>query len=194
MIINPLEAHDRLQEFKSKSEDISKCCQDIIDQRPFGQHAFYIFAHKREIGLDERISMFNQDLTASLKDLSYKRKWNRLEEVPNARIIWQPRLTKPKAQTNSMLFKAYPCSDNIKVLWIIPPTELWSQYGKDKLTENKVVSESIYDFQHNRNKLESPEEDDLTDEQIDAVYKEIQTESRMKKVAQKQFTPLICLS
>jgi hypothetical protein len=193
MIINPLEAHDRLEKFKSKSEDISQTCQDIINQRPFGNHPFYIFSHKREIGLDERISMFNQDLTAALKDLTYKRRWNSMEEVPNARIIWQPRLTKPRAQTNSMLFKAYPGQDIIKVIWMIPPRELFSQYGKDKLTENPVVCESIYDFENNRAKLEAPEDDDLNDDQIDAVYKEIQTEARMKKVRQRQFTPLICL-
>lgn len=191
MIINPLEAHDRLQHFKNQSTDVSQTCQDIVNQRPFGEHPFYIFAHKREIEMDERISMFNQDLTVSLQDLSYTRRWVSIDQVPNARLIWQPRLTKPKSQTNSMLFKAYPGQDVIKVLWIIPPRELWEQYGKDKLTENKVVSESIYDFQHNRNKLEQPEDDDLTDEKINAIYNELKQQSQTIKNRKNQFSPIL---
>lgn len=191
MQIDRLETHDRLGKFKEdNSLDISMTCQDIINQRPFGNVPFYIFAHKREIGVDERISMFNQDLTASLQDLSYKRQWDSMEKVPSARLIWQPRLTKPKAQTNSMLFRAHPPSDCVKVVWIIPPRELWEQYGKGKISENSVVSESIYNFQNNINILEAPENDDLTDEQIDAVYKQLKIEAEMKKGKPKQFIPI----
>ncbi|MEK6884299.1 MAG: hypothetical protein AABY22_32005, partial [Nanoarchaeota archaeon] len=46
------------------------------------------------------------------------------------RLIWMPRLTKPRAETNSMLFKAYPGSDNIKVIWMIPAPEMWKQFQK----------------------------------------------------------------
>ena len=66
-----------------------------------------------------------------------------------------------------MLFKAYPGTDLIKVIWMIPAPEMWSQYAKGLICENKTVSESIYDFKHNRKKLEEKESDDLTDEQID---------------------------
>ena len=167
MKINRLDAHDRFEHFTKQSFDIGQTCQDMINQRPYGDHPFYIFAHKREIALDERISIFNQDL------LNNPRQFKTLADVPTARLIWQPRLTKPKAQSNSMLFKAYPRSDNLKVIWMLPASELWDQFTQGKMTENKTVSESIYDFQNNKRKLEAPEDDDLSDTEIDRIYTEI---------------------
>jgi len=167
MKLDRLETHDRYEHFTKQSFDIGKSCQDLIDQRPFGNHPFYIFAHKREIGLDERVAIYNQDL------MNNPRQFKTLAEVPNARLIWQPRLTKPKAQTNSMLYKAYPGSDVLKVIWMIPSRELWEQYTQGKMTENKTICESIYDFQNNKGKLEAPEDDDLSDQEIDKIYTEI---------------------
>lgn len=103
MKLNRLETHDRFEHFTRQSFDIAQTCQDIIDKRPFGDYSFYIFAHKRVIGEDERIAMYNEDLRMSLLDPNYIRMFQRLEDVPTARLIWQPRLTKPKAQSNSML-------------------------------------------------------------------------------------------
>jgi hypothetical protein len=144
MKLNRLDAHDRYQHLTGQSFDIGECCQNLIDQRPFGEHAFYIFAHARTE-----------------------------EDGATKRLIWQPRLTKPKAQTNSMLFKVTPGSDNVRIIWMIPARELWGQYSKNLLTANKTVSDSIHDFQFNRKKLEEKEADDMTDEQVDAVYKEM---------------------
>ena len=141
MKINILETHDRYQHFTKQSFDIAQCCQDLINQRPFGNHPFYIFVHARTH-----------------------------EDSSNKRLIWQPRLTKPKAQTNSMLFKAYPGTDMLKVIWMIPARELWGQYRKGNITENKTVSESIYNFMNHREKLEAKESDDLDDAIIDAIY------------------------
>jgi len=150
--INRLDAHDRYQYLTGQNFDIGECCQDLINQRPFGDHPFYIFAHTRTE-----------------------------EDGATKRLIWQPRLTKPRAQTNSMLFKAYPGSDVIKVIWMIPAPELWGQYGKNLVTANKTVSDSIHDFQFNRNKLEEREDDDMTDEQIDQVYKEVSLNAKRQR-------------
>jgi hypothetical protein len=144
MKINLLETHDRYQYLTRQSFDIAQCCQDLINQRPFGNHPFYIFAHARTH-----------------------------EDNANKRLIWQPRLTKPKAQTNSMLFKAYPGTDLLKVIWMIPARELWNQYKKGNIVENETVSESIYAFINHRKKLEEKENDDLDDAIIDAIYAEI---------------------
>jgi hypothetical protein len=144
MKIDRLETHDRYTYFKNKDFNISECCQNLIDQRPFGNHPFYIFAHARTD--DDGI---------------------------NKRLIWQPRLTKPKAQTNSMLFKAYPGTDMVKVIWIIPPRELWKEFKTGLITENKTISESISLFVHDRKSLEAKESDDLEDHQIDSIYREI---------------------
>lgn len=159
MKIQLLDAHDRLLDFRKKnSVDISECCQDLVNQRPFGDHPFYIFAHARTE--DDGI---------------------------NKRLIWQPRLSKPKAQTNSMLFKAYPGTDLIKVIWMIPDRCMWSQYKKGKLAESSIVIESIDLFQHDRGRLEVNEPDDLTDEQCCAIYESLSRDARFKRATSEVF-------
>ena len=152
MKINRLETHDRLQHFTKQSFSISECCQDLINQKPFGDHPFYIFAHSRTE-----------------------------EDGATKRLIWQPRLTKPKAQTNSMLFKAYPGTDQIKVIWMIPSEELWEQFQNGKMTHNETVLQSIFSYLGQRQRLEAPEDDDLTDDQIDAIYRQISYNSKAQK-------------
>ena len=151
MKINLLDAHDRLGHFQKQGLDISECCQDLVNQRPFGDVPFYIFAHPRTE-----------------------------EDGVTKRLIWQPRLTKPRAQTNSMLFKAYPGTDKIKIIWMIPAREMWDTFEKGKLTESKIVCESIHDFQFDREELEKPEEDDLSDEAIHQIYQEIALSAKSK--------------
>jgi len=152
MKINKLDAHDRLKHFTGQSFSISECCQNLINQRPFGDHAFYIFAHTRTD-----------------------------EDGVTKRIIWQPRLTKPKAQTNSMLFKGYPGTDKVKVIWMIPAREMWKQYECGLMLENATVVQSIHAFENNRAKLEAAEEDDLSDAQINQIYKEISHSAKRNK-------------
>lgn len=153
MKLDRLETHDRLLYFKKQSDYISQGCQDCINGRPeeFKNHPFYIFAHARTE-----------------------------DDGVNKRLIWTPRLTKPKAQTNSLLFKAYPPSDKIKIIWMIPARELWNQFKKGNMIANKTIVESLYEFQHHRDKLEAREEDDLSDEVIDQIYKEISMRAKPK--------------
>lgn len=174
MNLNPLEVHDRLQQFNKQSEYISQGCEDCIKNRPFefGDHSFYIFAHGRTIETDERIKIYNDELTKSLKE-GRPSKYPKMENVPTYRYIWSPRLTKPKAQTNSMLFKYYPKTQEVKIIWILPVRELWGQYRKDNVTESEIVSKSIYDFENNRAKLECKDHDDLLDYQVDDIYTQI---------------------
>lgn len=155
MKVDRLETHDRLKEFVEKDFLIGECAQDLINQMPFGNRPFYIFAHAR---------------TETRED-----------GTQYTRLIWQPRLGKPEAQTNSMLFKVYPGSDYLKIIWMIPKRELWKQYQIGNMTENQKVLESIYDFTNNRDKLEAKEEDDLSDERINQIYKEISQEAKRKK-------------
>ena len=156
MKINRLDAHDRFQYLKKQSFDINECCADLVKQRPFGDHPFYIFAHPRTD-----------------------------DDGVTKRLIWQPRLTKPRAQTNSMLFKAYPGTDMIKVIWMIPDRCMWDQYKKGNLTENETVSQSIYSFENERGVLEAKEPDDLQDWEIDSIYEEICKGAQRKKIITK---------
>jgi hypothetical protein len=71
-----------------------------------------------------------------------------------------------------MLFRIDPDIDGaVTIIWILPPREMWHLYEKGKMFENEVVIESVYDFEHDRNKLERPQQGDLNDEQIKTVYK-----------------------
>ena len=140
MKLNRLETHDRFEYFKKQSFSIGECCQDLINQRPFGDVPFYIFAHARTD-----------------------------DDGVTKRLIWQPRLTKPKAQENSLLFKGYPGSDIVKVIWMIPQKELWSQFELGKIMENITIVESVDAYKNDRASLESREVDDLSDERIEKI-------------------------
>lgn len=155
--VNRLDAHDRLLHFRKSTFDIGECCQNIIDQRPFGERPFYIFAHARTD-----------------------------DDGVNKRLIWQPRLTKPKAQTNSMLFKAYPGTDNIKVIWMIPERSMWNEFKLGKMFESQIIAESVDKFENDRASLEAREADDLSDKEIDAIYREISISARREAALRNQ--------
>ncbi len=160
MKIDLLDAHDRLKHFKKHNHSIDECCQHLIDQAPFGNRPFYIFAHSRTD-----------------------------DDGVKTRMIWQPRLTRPKAQTNSMLFKGHPGTDVIKVIWIIPKRELWQQFEKGKITENETVFNSIHSFIHNREALEMSDQEDPSDQEINAIYTELRAEAKRKKMMDKLYLP-----
>lgn len=165
MKLNRLETHDRYQHFTKQDFSIGKCCQSLIDQRPFGEHPFYIFAHTRTD-----------------------------DDGVTKRLIWQPRLTKPKAQTNSMLFKVYPGSDNVRVIWVIPAPELWKQYQENKITTNQTVLDSINAFLFGREQLEMKEKDDLPDNVIQSIYLSIAQQARQEKNSTPKTSALSQLS
>ena len=81
-----------------------------------------------------------------------------------------------------MLFKAYPGTDIIKVIWMIPAREMWDQFKKGNMTQNKTVVDSIYDFQYNRGFIEKREDDDLDDKTIDKIYQDMARSSQRKIV------------
>lgn len=150
--VNTLETHDRLIEFKKQSDSISEQVAKIIKERPFGNLPFYIWAHAR---------------TA--------------DDGFTKRLIWQPRLTKPKSQTNSMLFKVYPEKpDEIYIIWMIPDRSQWDAYNKGKMTESCVVWSSIQAFQYAREVLDAPAPDDLSDERVKKIYEEIKNKIKNK--------------
>lgn len=159
MKLDILEAHDRykfvVQDSENK-ETISETCQKIIDARPFGENSFYIFAHARTIGMDEKKNYIG---------LSNK--------IPSHRLIWQPRLSRPKAQENSMLFRVNPGSDNVEIVWIIPSQILWKEFRKGNVVENSVVLESIEMFKNNKELLDKPDPRDVPEEKAREIYREI---------------------
>jgi len=149
--INPLEAHDRLIHFKKDQSSnlfvgIDECLKKNKDCVSMQEHFpwVYVFIHPR---------------TA--------------EDGSSTRMIYQPRLVKPKAQTNSYLFRAISKTDLVEIIWLLPPRELWSQYEKGKITESEDVMVSVLNFINHREELERPHEDDWTEERIRKKLEEI---------------------
>lgn len=165
MSIKSIDAHDRLSELNKTSDKITEAIQSCIINNPFNDYSnyTYIFAHKRK-----------GDFTGEAD-----------------RMIWQNRLTKPQAQTNSMLFKVYKnAADAIHIKWIIPPREQWECYKKGMMFENEVVSNSIDDFQNHRRFLEQKEKDDLCDEKIHEIYKEISRKARISRAVEERISQM----
>lgn len=143
MKLNRLETHDRLEHFiKDQSKNIWQGAEDCLKKNPDSLkmqekcHYVYIFAHPRTD-----------------------------EDGVTKRMFWQPRLTKPKAQSNSYLFRANSNTDIVEICWLLPPIEMWDQYKKGNVTESDWVIWSIDQYANNRQELEKPFPDDLTDHQ-----------------------------
>jgi len=154
MKINRLETHDRLIELhKKQSTSIEQGLKDCLTQNSLSTGLqeyspyIYIFAHPRTS-----------------------------DDGVNKRMLWQPRLTKPKAQTNSYLFRVKSKSDEIEICWMIPPREMWPEYQKGKITENEIVIWSIDQFENNRTDLEAAYPDDLSDDQCKNIYRKVAQE------------------
>lgn len=156
MKLNRLETHDRLEHFqKDQSLNIFQGADDCLHKNKDAvsmQEYFpyiYIFAHPR---------------TA--------------DDGVTKRMLWQPRLTKPKAQENSYLFRAISKTDIVEVVWLIPPKEMWPQYEKGKMFESEDVMISIINYLNHRQELEKPHKDDWSEERIQTQLKKIDTASK----------------
>ena len=151
MKLNVFETHDRLEHFKKDQEyNIWQGADDCMTRNPLSlalqdkSPYIYIFAHPRTH-----------------------------DDGVTKRMLWQPRLTKPPAQDNSYLFRAISKTDILEICWIIPAREIWKQYQRGNLTEEPTVLWSINQYRFNRKQLETPEHDDLPEEKVKAIYKEI---------------------
>lgn len=168
MKLNRLETHDRLEHLiKDQSQNIFQGAEDCLKKNELSLAIqekcpyVYIFAHPR---------------TA--------------DDGVNKVMYWQPRLSIPKAQTNSYLFRAISKSDIIEVIWLIPPRELWAQYEKGKVTESDICYWSINEFQFNREVLEKPHPDDFTEERCATIMKQIIEEKKFKLRQERLMTNL----
>jgi len=148
MKLNRLEAHDRLLHFKKdQGINIFKGAEECLKENPLSltlqQHCpyIYIFAHPRTD-----------------------------DDGVTKRMLWQPRLTRPQAQTNSYLFRAISHTDLIEVCWLLPPSELWAKYEKGKITGDETILWCIQKFRNDRKELEKAHPEDLSDERIKQIY------------------------
>jgi hypothetical protein len=158
--IDRLETHDRLLHFKKdQAINIAQGAEDCLKRNSLSlalqerSPYVYLFAHPRTA--DDGVT---------------KIMW------------WQPRLTKPSAQTNSYLFRAVSKSDIMEVIWLLPPEELWGQYKKGNVTEDELITYSINQFRFNRKELEAAFKDDLPDEAARNIYREVIFSLRQPKL------------
>ena len=167
MKINRLETHDRLIHFKAEqSLNIAQGANDCLTKNRLSlalqerSPYIYIFAHPR---------------TA--------------DDGVNKRMLWQPRLTRPKAQTNSYLFRAKSHSDICEICWLLPPREMWKTYEKGNVIEHEIVSWSIRLFENNREQLERDHEEDLDNEECETIYRQVIKEMKEDKTGFKILRP-----
>jgi hypothetical protein len=164
MKINRLETHDRLLHFKKdQALNIAQGAEDCLKKNSFSvalqQKApyIYIFAHPRTS-----------------------------DDGLTKRMLWQPRLIKPKAQTNSYLFRAQSNTDILEICWLLPPEEMWPQYKKGNVTESDWVNWSIIMYKTKREELERPFGEDLDDETAKRIYiqvaAELEEDIKMRKL------------
>ena len=160
MKINRLETHDRLLHFKKdQAINIAQGAEDCLKKNSLSlalqerSPYVYLFAHPRTA--DDGVTKI---------------------------MYWQPRLTKPQAQTNSYLCRAISKTDLIEVVWLLPPQEMWEQYKKGNVTEHDIVMYSINQFRFNRKALETIPQDDLPDETARNIYREVVASLRRPKL------------
>lgn len=157
MKLNRLEAHDRLEHFK-KDQDVNifQGAEDCLKRNPdalsMQEHFPYIY-------------VFGHPRTA--------------DDGVTKRMIWQPRLTKPKPQPNSYLFRALSKTDILEIIWILPSTELWKQFQKGNIFANDIIEASIKTFVNHPDQLERPEPDDFSEDKIKKILESIQPKGKI---------------
>jgi hypothetical protein len=163
MKINVLETHDRYEHvIKDQWEAISKGAEDYLLRNPYSislqdkSPYIYIWAHARKT-----------------------------DDLRNERLLWQARLSRPKPDTNSFLFRALSKTDIIEVCWIIPKQEMWGQFEKGFVAESNICAWSIEMFKNHYELLAKSHPDDLEEEQgkkiLQSVLNEHKQEIKRKK-------------
>jgi len=159
MKVNILEAHDRLLHLKKDQEaNVNQGAEDCL-KKNFDSLFYqdrspyvYIFGHAR---------------TAD----------NGIDKI----LFWQPRLEKPKAETNSYLFRAKSHTDILETIWIIPATEFWGQYKQGNVVEHEIVNWCIDQYLNNRKNLEFKDPEDLPEERCKQILDELIQFKRMNR-------------
>lgn len=172
MKLNRLETHDRLLHLKKdQSQTIFQGAEDCLKKNPD--------------------SLFFQDRSAYVYIFAHPRTD---DDGVTKKMYWQPRLWKPKAQSNSYLFRAKSHSDIVQVCWLLPPEEMWGQYLLDNITGSEEVLWSIDQYCYHRKKLEGDEPDDLSDEKGKAIMQEWIASKRQDRMMKNAYPTMPMIS
>lgn len=168
MKIDRLETHDRLEHFKKdQNNSVMDGLHTCLTQNPLSlalqerSPYIYVFAHPRTNEMGMKV------------------------------MYWQPRLSKPKMEPNSYLFRVKSFSDECEIMWMLPPKEMWAQYKKGNVTEHEMVLWSIAQYQNHREKMEAPESDDLNDARGLQILDEVKRILRQDKLVMESVESML---
>lgn len=165
MKLNRLETHDRLLHFKKEqTSNMFQGIDDCLKKNPDALYLqtrspyIYVFVHARTH-----------------------------DNGVDKRILWQPRLNKPSAETNSCLFRAISNTDLIEKCWILPPEELWDEYKKGNMTEDEEIERFIYMYLNQKKKLEAKHPDDFSLEKANQIWDELKMIKRNNTLMERMY-------
>lgn len=144
-ILTKNEVMDNVEFFKQNSEDgYVKMVQKIINQKPFGNHKFYILQFVKRV-----------DDTTGVKKMHH-----------------QARLTKPEPFPGSTLLRCDPTQpEHVTIVWTLPNQENFGMYKSGKMFADPFVHECVKKFLECPQELMKPEDGDLSDEKIREIYR-----------------------
>jgi hypothetical protein len=97
-------------------------------------------------------------------------------------MIWQARISRPRPQTNSYLFRAKSNTDIIEICWLLPPKETWKQYEKGNVCDSELVRWSIDQYMHNSRGLAESHPEDLPDHRGREIYLDVVKAMKYKMI------------
>lgn len=154
-ILNKNQVMDNVEFFKQNSEQgYSEMVQKIIDEKPFGNHKFYIFQFVK-----------------------------RVDDISGIKVMHhQPRLTKPEPLPGTTLLRCDPNDPgHTTILWTLPNQENFGLYKYGKMFSNEFVYDCVKKYKENPEELMKPEPGDLSDEQIRNIYRDIKSRGKKAK-------------
>lgn len=148
-------AFDNIHFFKENSEDdYSQCIQSLIMSKPFGDNKFYIYSFIKRV-----------DDASGIK-----------------KYYHQPRLTKPDPIPGTTLMRVDPRNPyEATIIWTLPNQENFGLYSVGKMFSDPFVHECVEKYLKNPRDLVRKEPDDLTEEQIREIYKDLHRQAKMKR-------------
>lgn len=147
LILTKNKIHENILFFKGNSEQgYCDMVQKIIASKPFGKYPFYIFQFVKRV----------DDVTGEKKMYHY------------------PRLTKPEPLPGTTLLKCNPENpEEVTIIWTLPNQENFGLYKSGKLFQDEFVYDCIQKYLKNPQELMKNDPDDLSDEKIMEIYREI---------------------
>lgn len=129
---------------ENTEEDYCAMVRRIIMSKPFGDNKFYIFQFIKRVN----------DWTGEKK------------------MYHQPRLTKPEPLPGTTLLRVDPRDpDTVTIIWTLPHEEAFNLYDAGKMFSDPFVYECIQKYRKNPKELMKREDGDLSDREIQEVYK-----------------------